>query len=58
MGRTKGSRNKNSAQLPDYCMLSIEERALMIAELIVEQIERDQQGGGTLLKQIEGVDVR
>lgn len=53
MGRTKGVQNKQTS-LPHYSSLSTEERLKFIANLIVDRIEVDQQGGKAILKILEG----
>ena len=52
MGRTKGSRNKNSAEMPMYTAMPTEERLLVLANLIVDRVVEDQLSGGKLLRQI------
>jgi hypothetical protein len=52
MGRTKGSKNKNSAT-PTYFHLSMGERVELLANLIVDKIIEDQTSDKTLLKKIE-----
>lgn len=53
MGRTKGSKNKNSSALPDYAILPAEERVTVLANLIVDRIYEDLQGKQTILKQLQ-----
>ena len=55
MARTKGSKNKNSAALPDYATLSTEERVTVLANLIVDKIYEDLQGRKTILNQLTKV---
>jgi hypothetical protein len=52
MARTKGSKNKNSADIPAYCSMPTEERIVVLANLIVDRIVEDQNSGGTLLLQL------
>jgi hypothetical protein len=52
MGRTKGSKNKNTAEMPMYTALPTEERLFVLANLIVDRIVEDQQNGAMLLKQL------
>lgn len=52
MARPKGSRNKNSSALPDYAMLSTEERVDVLANLIVDKIYDDLRGDKSILKQL------
>lgn len=56
MARTKGSRNKNSSALPDYALLPTEQRVAVLANLIVDKIYEDLQGGQTILKQFQRGD--
>jgi hypothetical protein len=52
MGRTKGSKNKNTAEMPMYTALPTEERLFVVTNLIVNRIVEDQQTGAMLLKQL------
>ncbi len=52
MARTKGSKNKNSAEMPMYTSLPTEEKLFVLANLIVDRIVEDQQTGGKLLRQL------
>lgn len=52
MGRTKGSKNKNSAAL-SFIDLSLEERLTIVANLVVDKVMEDQAKGRPLLKKIE-----
>lgn len=52
MPRPKGSKNKHSATIPLYTALSLEERLILLANLIVERIVEDQAAGGELLQKI------
>ena len=52
MPRPKGSRNKNTAEMPMYTALSTEERLFVLANLIVDRILEDQQNGNELLRQL------
>lgn len=52
MGRPKGSKNKNTGEVPKYSSLSIEERIFVIANLIVDRIIEDQTNGQKLLRRI------
>jgi hypothetical protein len=54
MGRLKGSKNKNSGEVPMYSSLPTEERIFVIANLIVDRVIEDQSSGRTLLRQIGG----
>jgi hypothetical protein len=54
MGRTKGSKNKNSGEVPVYSTLPVEERLFVLANLIVDRIVEDHANGKELLKQIGG----
>jgi len=54
MARTKGSLNKNSGDQLPYMKLSIEERVKLLAIIIVDNIQTDQQSGLKLLKKLEG----
>lgn len=55
MGRLKGSKNKNSGEVPIYSTLPAEERIFVLANLIVDRIVEDQTDGKKrLLKQIGG----
>jgi hypothetical protein len=56
MGRLKGSRNKNSAEVPIYTALPTEDRIILLANLIVDQIYEDQANGAKLLQKIGGAD--
>jgi hypothetical protein len=53
MGRTKGSKNKDSMARPDTSELSVDERLQLVANLIIDQIQEDQKNERKLLKQIE-----
>jgi hypothetical protein len=55
MARIKGSKNKNSSALPSYAQLSTEERIGVLANLVVDKIYEDLQGGKTILKLLEKV---
>lgn len=52
MARTKGSKNKNSAEIPMYTALPTEEKLFVLANLIIDRIIEDQKTGGKLLKQL------
>lgn len=52
MARPKGSKNKNSSALPDYALLTTEERIQVLANLIVDRIYEDMRGKRSLLKKI------
>lgn len=52
MARTKGSKNKNSAEMPMYTSLPTEEKLFVLANLIVDRIVEDQQTGDKLLRQL------
>jgi hypothetical protein len=52
MARTKGSKNKNSAEMPMYTSLPTEEKLFVLANLIVDRIVEDQRTGGKLLRQL------
>ena len=52
MSRPKGSKNRNSSAPPEYTTLSVEERLVVIANLIVDRIVEDQQHGSPLLEQL------
>lgn len=52
MARIKGSKNKNSAEVPMYTSLPTEEKLFVLANLIIDRIVEDQQTGGKLLKQL------
>ena len=56
MARLKGSKNKNSAAVPMYTALPTEERIILLANLIVDQICEDQANGAALLKTIGNAD--
>lgn len=59
MARTKGSKNKNSAEVPMYTSLPTEEKLFVLANLIIDRIVEDQKTGGKLLRQlVEQGDVR
>jgi len=59
MARTKGSKNKNSAEMPMYTSLPTEEKLFVLANLIIDRIVEDQQTGGKLFRQlVEQGDVR
>ncbi|HEX8762848.1 MAG TPA: hypothetical protein VF733_03770 [Candidatus Saccharimonadales bacterium] len=53
MGRTKGSKNKDSAFRPATSELSVDERLELVANLIIDQIQEDQKNEQRLLKQIK-----
>jgi len=52
MARTKGSKNKNSAEVPMYTSLPTEEKLFVLTNLIIDRIVEDQQTGGKLLRQL------
>ena len=52
MARTKGSKNKNSAEVPMYTSLPTEEKLFVLANLIIDRIVEDQQTGGKLFRQL------
>ena len=52
MAKLKELRNKNSSALPMYVNFSTEDRVLVLANLIVDQIQADQCNNGPLLKKI------
>lgn len=52
MARTKGSKNKNSSALPDYALLSTENRIEVLANLIVDKIFDDLENGQKILKKL------
>lgn len=52
MARPKGSKTKNSSAQPLYVALSTEERLIVLANLIVDRIQADQQSNGKLLKKL------
>jgi hypothetical protein len=52
MARPKGSRNKNSSALPDYALLTTEQRVEVLANLIVDKIYEDLRGDRALLKKL------
>lgn len=54
MARTKGSKNKNSSEMPMYTALPTEERVFVLANLIVDRIVEDQRTGAKLLRQLVG----
>jgi hypothetical protein len=56
MARLKGSKNKNSSALPEYSLLTSEQRIEVLANLIVDRILEDQNSGEKLLSKIVGKD--
>lgn len=56
MSRPKGSKNKNSAAVPVYSTFSVEERIVVIANLIVDRILEDQTTNKKILKAIEAAN--
>jgi len=52
MARIKGSKNKNSAEVPMYTSLPTEEKLFVLANLIIDRIVEDQQTGGKLFRQL------
>ena len=56
MARLKGSKNKNSSALPEYSLLTSEQRIVVLANLIVDRILEDQNSGEKLLSEIGGKD--
>jgi len=54
MARLRGSKNKNSGEVPVYMAMTTQERVLVLANLIVDRVVEDQAAGGVLLKRIEG----
>jgi hypothetical protein len=56
MARLKGSKNKNSSALPEYSLLTSEQRIVVLANLIVDRILEDQNSGEKLLSKIVGKD--
>ena len=55
MARLKGSKNKNSSALPDYAMLSTQERISVMANLIVDKMYEDLQGKQVILRKLPHV---
>jgi hypothetical protein len=55
MARTKGSRNKNSAEIPVYTAMPTSERLFVLANLIVDRVFEDQRNGGSLLNLLSEV---
>ena len=55
MARHKGSKNKNSAEIPVYTALPTEDRVILLANLIVDRIYEDQANGAMLLRKIGAV---
>jgi hypothetical protein len=53
MARTKGSKNRQTDQLPTT-LLTIEERLSFIANLIVDKIIEDQESESQLFNKIVG----
>ena len=56
MARLKGSKNKNSSALPEYSLLTSEQKIEVLANLIVDRILEDQNSGEKLLSKIVGKD--
>jgi len=54
MARPKGSKNKNSAEVPIYTALPTEDRIILLANLIVDRIYEDQTNGSKLLEKLGG----
>jgi hypothetical protein len=54
MARTKGSKNKNLPVAPATLSLTIEERILLIADLIVDTLESQKQAESTVGREFEG----
>jgi PII-like signaling protein len=54
MARLRGSKNKNSGEVPVYMAMSTQERVLVLANMIVDRVMEDQATGGAVLKRIEG----
>lgn len=52
MGRLKGSKNKNTGEVPMYSSMPTEERIFVIANLIIDRIIEDQTNDQRLLRQI------
>jgi hypothetical protein len=52
VGRTKGSKNQNSAT-PSFFHLSAEERLELLANLMIDKIMEDQTSDKSLLHKIE-----
>lgn len=52
MSRPKGSKNKNTSELPAYTALSTAERIDLLANLIVDKIIEDQRNGGELIRHL------
>lgn len=52
MARPKGSKNKNSSALPDYALLTTEQRVEVLANLIVDKIYDDLRGNRAVLKKL------
>lgn len=53
MARTKGSTNKVTVQVPEFCSLSAEQRLELLANLVVDQILADQAHHKKLLRKIK-----
>ena len=56
MARLKGSKNKNSSALPEYSLLTSDQRIEVLANMIVDRILEDQNSGEKLLGKIVGKD--
>jgi hypothetical protein len=52
MPRPIGSKNKNSSALPEYSMLSSQQRIELLANLIVDRILEDQASKQKLFNRI------
>ncbi len=57
MARPKGTKNKNASEVPRYTSLTTQERVILLANLIIDQIVSDQESGAKLLKKIGNSDV-
>ncbi len=53
MARTKGAKNKQTAQLPEFCSLDPTERLQLLANLMVDRILEDQANNKKLLRKIK-----
>ena len=53
MSRPKGSKNRQKNWVPETITLSPEARLTLLANLIVARIEKELEGGFTLLQEME-----
>ncbi len=52
MARPKGSKNRNSSALPGYAAFSTQQKLLVLANLIVDRIMKDQRNNNQIYRKL------